>query len=740
MQEKFAEVVLNLPVDLCLTYQIPPELEPRISVGHKVLVPLGKRHASGFVTAISTRAERGRLKSLVKLLQPEPFFGPNLVKLVRWVSEYYFCSFPRAVKTALPAPVRNVKVAGRVRIAVLSVPKKVAEAAATELAKRAPKQAKLIELLLRRGAPLEVPKLLKVARAGRGSLASLEEKGLVELADEARERDSWAGEEIAPETPLTLNPEQKTALKRIKETLAGGEFGVCLLAGITGSGKTEIYLRAIDQVLKEGRQAIVLVPEIALTPQTGERFKARFGSSVAIIHSALAAGERFDQWQKIASGRASVVLGPRSAVFAPVKKLGMIVVDEEHVTSYKQSVQAPFYHARDVAVMRAKLEKCTAVLGSATPSLESYRNSRRGKYTLLSLRERPDEARLPAIEIVDLKREVELKKKRISFSSRLLDCLRETLDRGEQAILFLNRRGFYTLLFCRSCGHVAKCPHCSISLTYHKSRRLLVCHLCGHTEKAPKRCPSCRSGDLSFSGLGTQRIEDRIGKFFPRARTLRMDTDTVTFRGAHRKYLKEFEAGKIDILIGTQMIAKGLDYPNVTLVGVIFADTALNLADFRATEYTFQLLTQVAGRSGRGGRRGKVIIQTYSPRHPAIRAAARQEYEPFFEQEIGFREELGYPPVNHFIALTVLSRNEGKALKMTEHLARSLEPLLGKGDELLGPAPPPFARIRGWYRWQLIVKTGTVTAILKALEKVLPGFYRRRDVRIEVDVDPVSML
>lgn len=734
----YAEVVLSLPVDLCLIYRVPDSLSGKLQVGHNVLVPLGSRWVSGFVTAFPASPPRRSARSIVRILLPDPFFGGNLVSLIRWVSRYYFCSFPRAFKTALPSPVRKSMKAPRVLWAAPAVSMTEIREEMERLAGPAPRQAAILGVMLKQGGALPSATLLKTSGAPRSSLSALQKKGLVLLSRE--ERPDGREEEILPTRPLRLNEEQSIALKRIREEIEKESFRVFLLHGITGSGKTEIYLQATSTVLKKGKGAIILVPEISLTPQTGERFQARFGDRVVIIHSAQSPGERYRAWMKAASGRARIVLGPRSAVFAPIKELGLIVVDEEHETSYKQSALRPFYHARDVAVMRGKLESCPVILGSATPSVESYYNQAKGKYTLLSLRSRPEEAVLPVVKIVDMRGERERHRAAVSFSDILLMEMKKNLGAGRQTILFLNRRGFFTVLVCRECGYVARCPHCSISLTYHKRARRQVCHLCGYTASPPRRCPVCQSKDLVFTGRGTQRIEEQIKKIFPAARVRRMDTDTVGARDSHRTILEEFKAGRIDILVGTQMIAKGLDFPNVTLVGIIMADTALSLADFRATEYTFQILTQVAGRAGRGELKGRVVLQTYSPRHPALLAAVHQEYGPFFEKEMRAREELGYPPTNHFISLTVLSRNEDKSLRVCEHLARLLRPHLTGGDEILGPAPPSINRIRGRYRWQLLLKTHGVVSTLRALNHVLPGLGKDRDVKIEVDVDPISML
>jgi primosomal protein N' (replication factor Y) len=736
----FAEVVLNLPVDLALTYAVPAEFAADLKIGQKVLVPLGGTRAAGFVVAFPAPVPARPPRPLIRILDQRPLFPEPLVALVSWMAKYYFCSFARALKCALPAAVRKVEKTPVRRFVSLALSAEELSALMAKIEKKAPSQIRILKVLQASKVPVEAKELLAAAAAGPEALSALSRKGAAAISTQTAERDSWAGEKILPTAPLDLNPEQVAALARIEERIEKGGFQVFLLHGITGSGKTEIYLQAIARVLRKGKSVIVLVPEISLTPQAGERFKARFGDEVAILHSALSEGERHDQWRRVAEGRARIVVGPRSAVFAPVRALGLIVVDEEHETSYKQSAQSPFYHARDLAVMRAKIEGAPAVLGSATPSLESYYNCRRGKYELLHLPARPGGADLPQVTVVDMKAEVEREGRVVTFSRRLLDAIQLNLSEGRQTILFLNRRGFHTLATCRACGWVAQCNHCSISLAYHKARQILICHLCGFTAPPPTVCPSCHKREVSLTGLGTQRVEEQLHAFFPGARVRRMDTDTVSFRDAHREILSEFKAGKIDILVGTQMIAKGLDYPNVTLVGVVFADTALSLADFRATEYTFQVLTQVTGRSGRGELKGRVIVQTYSPRHPAILAASRQEFEPFFEREIVFREELRYPPTSHLLAVTVLSPNEEKSRRMAEFLARRLGETVGKESEVLGPSPPPIARIKGRWRWQVVIKTSSVVPALEQLKTLIPSLHLPRDVRVEVDVDPVSML
>jgi primosomal protein N' (replication factor Y) len=529
------------------------------------------------------------------------------------------------------------------------------------------------------------------------------------------------------------------ALHHIKEALRERRFSVVLLHGVTGSGKTEVYLQAIDEALKLGRGAIVLVPEISLTPQTVEGFKSRFAENVAVLHSRLSAGERLDEWEKLREGKARVVVGARSAVFAPIRDLGLIVVDEEHEHTYKQE-ETPRYHARDLTVMRGTLENATVILGSATPSLESSWNAAIGKYRVFHLPRRIQNRPLPGVAIVDMREEIKRTGKMSFFSRRLLGAMEERLAKGEQVILFLNRRGFSPIMICRRCGFVQKCPHCSVSLTTHHEGGAMVCHLCGYVAVPPDRCPSCRSPHLRFPGLGTQKLELMVSKLFPEYRVGRMDTDSMTGKDAHAEALGAFRRGELRILLGTQMIAKGLHFPNVTLVGVMCADTALHLPDFRAAERTFQLLTQVAGRAGRGEVHGEVIVQTYAPNHPAIIAAGQQDYEAFYRQEIRFRQELGYPPVKRFVVVTLRGRN-GEAVRwIGTRLAALLKGSAPPEIEVLGPAPAPIARARGQYRWQLILKGESVLRMNAALRDALGGFRAIKGIQIVVDADPVSML
>ena len=523
--------------------------------------------------------------------------------------------------------------------------------------------------------------------------------------------------------------------------------GVFLLHGVTGSGKTEVYLQAIAHTLRRGQGAIVLVPEISLTPQTVERFKARFSSGslrtlVAVLHSHLSAGERHDEWQKIRQDRARIVIGARSAIFAPVARLGLVIVDEEHEHSYKQE-ETPRYHARDVAVMRGQLDGAVVVLGSATPSLESYYNAKNGKYMLLEMPSRADDKKLPLVRVMDLRQDARREKGGI-FSARLKEAMTQRLEKGEQTILFLNRRGYSTSLQCTVCGYVAGCPNCSISLTYHRKAQKLCCHICGHNIPAPTVCPekSCRNPAIRFAGIGTERVEETLQKLFPKARIARMDSDTLKRKEDYRKVLGDFRTGKIDILVGTQMIAKGLHFPNVTLVGIVYADLALHMPDFRAGERTFQLLTQVAGRAGRGDVEGEVFVQAFTPFHPAIQYARRHDYAGFYEQELEDRRELKYPPFTRAAMLTLKGRNEEKVRLSSEYLRAELEKQIQSLPDLViaGPAPSPLQKAESFYRYQVMLRTKQMTKLSQKLAIVLKQLQIPEDVTLTVDIDPVNLM
>lgn len=545
-----------------------------------------------------------------------------------------------------------------------------------------------------------------------------------------------AGPPPPASTPLPLTAAQQKALSPILQTLRARAHTVYLLHGITGSGKTEVYLQAIDAVLNQGRSSIVLVPEIALTPQTIERFQGRFGvERVEVLHSRMPESRRLEAWHRIRAGRAPVVVGARSAVFAPVKELGLVVVDEEHEPSYKQE-DVPRYHAREVSIERARLAKAPVILGSATPTLESYHRTQEG-YHLLQLPERIEEVPLPEVRIVDMRREMETGRRLRIFSRALEEALEETLRNRQQAILFLNRRGFSTFVHCKKCGHVLKCPGCQVTLTYHVSQRMLICHYCRKTEKPPDLCPRCQGDYIRFRGTGTERVESELARLLPQAVIARLDTDATRERGAHEKILGAFSRHEADILVGTQMVAKGLDFPQVTLVGVISADTALNLPDFRSAERTFNLLTQVAGRAGRRQLPGKVVVQTYAPHHYAIQAASRHDYAGFFRQELAIRKSLRLPPFTRLIALTVRAAKESVAATFTEEAARFLRRRLPSQIQVVGPAPAPIPRLRRQFRYQILLKLETLEPVVEPITAALTQLHPPRGAYLAIDVDPL---
>jgi len=534
---------------------------------------------------------------------------------------------------------------------------------------------------------------------------------------------------------LVPNEEQQHALDSIINLMNSGIHKVFLLHGVTGSGKTEVYLQSIAHALKLGLSSIILVPEISLTPQTVARFKARFGDKIAILHSRLVGSKRISEWQRISSGAAQIVIGARSAIFAPVKNLGLVVVDEEHETSYKQE-DVPRYNARDVAIKRAELSGAIVILGSATPSLESFYAAKNGRFALIELSERIDSRLLPAVDIVDMREEMTRAKRIPIFSQKLKEWIEKDIVEKKQVILFLNRRGFSTFISCRKCGYVIKCKRCSVSLIYHFDKKKLACHHCGFNMEPPEICPECNEAYLKYWGLGTEKVESELHRIFPAARIARMDTDSTSKRGSHVKVLSRFKDGHIDILIGTQMIAKGLDFPKVTLVGVISADTALNLPDFRSAERTFNLLTQVAGRAGRSDLGGRVIIQSYTPQHFSIQAAKTHDYNAFYDKEIALRKELYLPPFCHMVNLTLRGRKEERVFKASENLKTNLEnEIKSKNIEILGPAPSPISKMKGLYRWNLFLRSESAESITAILKKALDKS-KSSGIIMTVDVDP----
>jgi primosomal protein N' len=945
-----ARVSLEIALRKEFDYSIPPGLAGQVEVGTRVQVPFGARKIFGTVTALAEESAHANLKPILKVIGAQSLVTPKVLKLARWIGEYYCCAPETALKSVLPEAIRKEKEGWKKQLFVRALP-------INDELQRLPKRQQEVWNIIEERREMLLAELLELVETTAATVRKLEDRGLVEITSEISERDPYAHEHILPSQPLTLNPAQERALQEITKAMDGcgstrvprveagvapdsrptfrstliseatarkrslphfeipgftyhitwqthnklvlppearaktleachfwhgkkikcyaacvmpdhvhlliqplpvqeaGKEGVYplpeilhsiksfsahevnkvmkhpgpvwmdesfdrmirseadlhktwdyiwnnprtiglvgpmeeytyiwtpgafdtpqnvrrdaehdprdagatrqesdtlakastfLLHGVTGSGKTEVYLQALAHALEQGKGAIVLVPEISLTPQTVERFKARFSSGklqtlVAVLHSHLSAGERHDEWHKIRQGRARIVIGARSAIFAPVEPLGLIIVDEEHEHTYKQE-EAPRYHARDVAIMRGQMENAVVVLGSATPSMESYYNCKRGKFALLELPERVDDQKMPHVRVVDMRQAAHKEKGTPIFSPQLKEAIQQRLERKEQTILFLNRRGYSTSLQCPKCGFIADCPNCSLALTYHRIEQKLSCHICGHNEKVPSVCPNekCKNPAIRFAGTGTQKVEDVLAKLFPNARVKRMDADAMKRKDDYRRILGDFRTGKIDILVGTQMIAKGLHFPNVTLVGIIYADLALHQPDFRAGERTFQLLTQVAGRAGRGDVEGEVFVQAFAPFHPAIQFARRHDFTGFYEQEIEFREQLKYPPVSRVALLTLKGRNEEKVKFSADHLKRELDKKLGEFKDLTlsGPAPAPLPRAETFYRYQIMLRTRAMSKLSQTLAKIIGTLALPDDVTLTVDIDPVNL-
>ncbi|HBT22114.1 MAG TPA: primosomal protein N' [Verrucomicrobiales bacterium] len=746
-----ARVTLDVAVRREFDYLVPEELERSVHEGTRVKVPFGPREVMGVVTAVLDESPHGNLREIIKTVGGQALVTPPILRLVRWIADYYCCAPEIAMKAVLPDAVRKEEEGWRERLCVRALPQ---HGEPPKLTKRQEDLWTIVEEW--RELPLQ--ELVRLAGTTSATIRKLEDKGLVSIAPQISERDPYAKEHILPTQPLELNAQQSTALESIvdsMERLAKRDDdeakpvgdNVFLLHGVTGSGKTEVYLQAIAYALGQGKGAIVLVPEISLTPQTVERFKARFSQGpqqtlVAVLHSHLSAGERHDEWHKIRQGRARIVIGARSAVFAPVEPLGLVIVDEEHEHSYKQE-EAPRYNARDLAVVRGQQEGAAVVLGSATPCMESYHNVQRKKYGLLSLTERVDNIQMPIVRVIDMRSAARKEKGAGIFSPQLREAILQRLEKNEQVMLFLNRRGWSSSLQCPECGFVAECPNCSVSLTYHRAAQQLMCHICGHIETAPKKCPETKCGNVAirFSGLGTEKVEAALEKGFPSARVKRMDSDTLKRKEDYRRILGDFRTGKIDILVGTQMIAKGLHFPNVTLVGIIHADLSLHIPDFRAGERTFQLLTQVAGRAGRGEVEGEVYVQSFTPFHPAIQYARRHDYVGFYEQEIEFRQQLNYPPVGRVALLTLRGRSEDRVKFVADHLRREMDTVAKELGEVVvaGPAPAPLLRAENFYRYQIMLRTSRMPQLSRKLSALRETFQIPEDLRLVIDIDPMSL-
>ncbi|MGH7873340.1 MAG: replication restart helicase PriA [Candidatus Binatia bacterium] len=757
--EKFARVIVPSPLRDTLVYSIPESFVGRVSVGSRVLVPLQKRTVTGIVWEILSENPIERAKPIIAPLDDGPILDEQLLKLSHWISQYYLASLGEVLATVLPP---NSRRESKRTVVLKSAPTEPED----ELSQRI-----LTELRLRKGTlPVKFFARKFSGQNVERALAQLELLEIVQieerLAKQRRKKaDRYFAVTDAPtadSSKFDLTSEQQIALGAIIDRIDSGGFEIFLTFGVTGSGKTEIYLRAMERVRQLGRRCLILIPEISLTPQLLDRLNARFPGRVGVLHSGLTSAERWAQWWRIIRGSVDVVVGARSAVFAPLPDLGLIVVDEEHDPSYKQE-EGLRYNGRDVATVRGKFCDCPVILGSATPALESYENCRQGRYRLLEMTKRVEARPLPIVETIDLR--LQSQKSTLPatasatgaspesaggngrlISDPLLKAVVKNLADGHQTLIFLNRRGFANFLQCTLCGHVWRCPYCSVTLTVHFKHRKLACHYCDFSRPSSEICPECQNPTLSNVGAGTEQIEQLLQRVAPTARIARMDRDTTTTRGSQENLIRRWEKGELDILVGTQMITKGHDVSGVTLVGALLADLSFNLPDFRAAERTYQLLSQVAGRSGRGDHPGRVLIQTYTPEHYAIQYLIEHDYKGFFEIEAGFRRELNYPPFGRLISL----RLDGPKMEEVERQAKFLTAKLRELKErevswreqieILGPAPAPIEKLRNRYRWQLLLKGKQSSTLIDFAKRARQFTPRGRNTRLHIDVDPYSML
>jgi primosomal protein N' (replication factor Y) (superfamily II helicase) len=805
----YVDVVFPAPPQRILTYSVPDIFREDLRPGHRVLVPLGRRRVAGFAVAFRDDPPVSEIKPIEDIMDPDPLFSEELLRLTRWVSDYYLAPWGETLRTALPpglagtsqllierteggmpgarltghekavlecvSPGRKVRLSdlekaageknlrhlvnrmeasGWVRLTHImetgysiktekwvNLRKEPSDEDLAALGKRSPRQAKILAALLEAGGEIRRSDLETDAAV----LARLESAGWIEVWEEEVSRDEAAAEDRIEAGRFDLTGHQSEAVRRIRERMESRAFHAILLHGVTGSGKTQVYIEALRHCLAMGKQALILIPEISLTPQAVRRYRSGFENDVTVLHSRQSRGERYDAWRRLKEGGSRIALGPRSAVFAPLSQIGLIVVDEEHEPSYKQNDPAPRYHGRDTALVRGQMAGCTVILGSATPSLESYANATAGKYVLCELPERIDRIPMPSVTLIDQKEAAAGTESRI-FTPPLIRSIRDRLAAAEQIILLQNRRGYASYLRCGACGHIETCPNCEISLTFHSTDLRMKCHYCGYQRPPADACPACGGASVQYRGTGTQRIEEEIGLLFPGAKVLRMDFDTMRKKGAHSRVVSDFENRTGDILLGTQIVAKGHDFPGVTLVGVVSADTGLMFPDFRSFERTFQLLTQAAGRAGRRDKTGEVIIQTLSADHPVLQFVRTHDFAGFFAWEMKQREELGYPPFGRLALVVFRGRKCDQTEKAAVQFAGFIDP--HRRFEVLGPAAAPFARLKGDYRFQLIFRqpkardpSGKI--LRESIRKALSDFllmHPQKDIRVHVNVDPSDML
>lgn len=790
---KIAKVIVDVPAnqtDRYFDYLVPEEWveEDFLQPGMRVVVPFGPRKIQGFLMEISEHTDVKKLKRIDSVLDITPVLTPELLELGIWLRETTLCFLITAYQAMLPAAMKvkyekelhlknsqeiilwkdiendkkllpsiqkeikngNIEVIYRVKDRAKKKRVKTIQPLITKeeliqvfdsLANSALKQKEVIKYFIEQPQRIEMKVLLEELNTTSSPVTTLVKKGILQENFDEVYRDPYEHRTFKKTEPLPLTEEQHNAITPILDIIEKKQHAVFLMYGVTGSGKTEIYLQAIDKVLKDGKEAIMLVPEISLTPMMVERFKGRFGDEVAVMHSGLSTGEKYDEWRKVQRKEVRVVVGARSAIFAPFENLGIIIIDEEHETSYKQE-ENPRYHARDVAIKRGANHHCPVILGSATPSLESFARAQKSVYQLLTLKGRINAMNLPSVEIVDMREELR-RGNRSMFSESLLEKLKDRLEKGEQSVLFLNRRGFSTFVMCRNCGYVLNCPHCDISLTYHKRDYKMKCHYCSYEEALPSTCPECNSEHIRFFGTGTQKVEEELTKILPQARVIRMDVDTTSKKGAHERLLSAFGQKQADILLGTQMIAKGLDFPDVTFVGVLTADTMLNIPDFRSSEKTFQLLTQVSGRAGRHHLPGEVVIQTYSPEHFSIELAAIPDYETYYGREMLLRKNFHYPPFYYLTLITVSHPELVKVVDVTEKITKFIRAKLSNKAIVLGPVASPIPRIKDRYRYQCMIKYKDEPTLGKSLQSLLHHYQQemsRSELQISIDMNPYMMM
>lgn len=799
-----AKVIVDVPasaINQTFDYLIPQKFLDILKPGMRVIIPFGPRKIMGYVVGRTSESEFKKLKEIIDVLDLTPALTKELLELGKWLADETLCMYITAFQAMLPQVLKTQykKEIVRMTEAALSTDLEVffagrdvlpyealdgssisyyqlqkaiqdgditinylvkskitkkqvtmikpdraphlLEEALHDLSKNATRQQQLLRFFIAHPEAIEQNNLINRLETNRNTIKTLIDKSLITSSKVEVYRNPYDDNTFPQTTALTLTDQQQAAIKPIKETIANKQHDVFLLHGVTGSGKTEVYLQAIQDVINKGQEAIVLVPEISLTPQMVTRFKGRFGSNVAVLHSALSNGERYDEWRRIQRQEVQVAVGARSAVFAPFENIGIIIIDEEHETTYKQEDQ-PRYHTRDVAIHRGKYHNCPVILGSATPTLESFARAQKGVYQLATLSERTNEKDMPKVEIVDMRKELHAGN-RTMFSRILKEKIEQRIQKGEQIVLMLNRRGYSTFVMCRDCGHVKECPHCDIALTFHKKTNQLKCHYCSYEEPMPMNCPECNSDLIRYFGTGTQRVEEALAQLIPEASVVRMDVDTTRRKGAHEKLLNQFANKEANILLGTQMIAKGLDFENVTLVGVLTADSMLHLPDFRSSEKTFQLLTQVSGRAGRHELPGEVIVQTYTPDHYSIELASTYDFDAFYQKEMSMRRTFKYPPYVFLVLMTVSHLNKVKVVQTTQRIVQLLLQNIQKDTVVLGPTPSPIAKMKDRYRYQCMIKYRNEPELRTLIKKIIDQFaddIRKDDLLITVDMQPYQLM